>query len=68
MRKLTSQELAEPDVELYIPFDLALPDDVKNELIFFGPGVEMRNKHTSRMFTNTLFLPIEYVNGWRITI
>jgi len=63
MRKLSAQELAEPDVELYVPFGRVLPDDVKNKLRFFGPGIEMRNKRTGQMFTKYIF-PAYRVREW----
>ena len=50
MKKLADEELSENDITIYIPFDADIPDEVKNELRYFG-GVEVMNKKTGKMYT-----------------
>ena len=50
MRKLTGDELMEPDVELMVPYDNDLPDEIRNELRFYN-GQPMMGTKSKKMFT-----------------
>lgn len=62
MRKLSDEELAEPDVELMVPYDNDLTDEIRNELRFYN-GQPMMGVKSKKMFTRYI-IPAYKFREW----